>query len=138
MITQMAMLCQKQEGFRAFPYTDTTGNLTIGYGTNLKAGITTEQGSGLFYCQESANSVRLLAFDWFASLDAIRQGVVENMAYNMGVDDVLLFHRMIFSLSRHDYISAASAMLDSDWAKEVGNRATVLAQIMRSGLMPSD
>ena len=136
MIPAMEALLAQQEGFRATPYRDSRGFLTIGYGTNLDAGITRAQAEALMRCQLDANEPALLAFPWFAGLDPVRRGVVENMAYNMGVAGVLTFTDMISAIEAKDWPEAARQMLASDWAVQVGDRAKVLATIMETGVMP--
>ena len=136
MISAMQALLEQQEGFRAKPYRDSRGFLTIGFGTNLDVGITREQACALMQCQLDANEPALLAFPWFAGLDPVRRGVVENMAYNMGVAGVLTFTDMISAIEAKDWPEAARQMLASDWAVQVGDRAKVLARIMETGVMP--
>lgn len=133
----MEALLEQQEGFRANPYRDSRGFLTIGFGTNLDAGITHDQAKALMDCQLAANEAALMDYPWFAGLDEMRRGVIENMAYNMGVDGVLEFQDMIAAIEAKDWPEAAKQMLASEWAGEVGDRAQVLAEIMRTGQMPS-
>lgn len=133
MTPKMLQLLKQEEGFRAFPYRDTRGFLTIGYGTNLDAGITEEQASALLEIQIRYLSGRLSYFEWYVSLDPVRRSVIENMAYNMGVDGVLGFREMIASIEARDWRGAAAQMLNSIWAQQVGERAVVLARIMETG-----
>lgn len=136
MIPEMEALLEQQEGFQAKPYRDPRGFLTIGYGTNLDAGITREQGRALMDCQLAANEAALAVYPWFTGLDPVRRAVIENMAYNMGVDGVLGFHDMIAAIEAQDWPEAARQMRASEWRVQVGNRALVLAQIMETGVMP--
>jgi len=71
--------------------------------------------------------------DEYMDLDRIRQTVIANMTVNMGFRGVMQFKRMWAAIGRKDYAAAAREMLDSTWRKQVGNRATELAEIMRSG-----
>ena len=136
MIPAMLALLEQEEGFQAKPYRDTRGFLTIGFGTNLDAGITREQAQALVEIALRDNSERLLALSWFAGLDAVRQSVIENMTYNMGVDRLLTFHDMIAAIEAKDYPEAAHQMRASKWRVQVGDRALVLADIMEMGVMP--
>ena len=136
MLADMEALLEQQEGFCAKPYRDSRGFLTVGFGTNLDAGITRDQAGALMQCQLDANEPALLAFPWFAGLDLVRRGVIENMAYNMGVSDVLGFEDMIAAIEAKDWPEAARQMRASKWAVQVGDRAKVLAQIMETGVMP--
>lgn len=74
----------------------------------------------------------LKEYYWFTTLDDIRQKVVIDMAFNLGVNGVLSFKNMIQALKEKDYDKAAEEMLDSLWAEQVGNRADRLAKMMRT------
>ena len=136
MIPAMLALLEQEEGFQAKPYRDSRGFLTIGFGTNLDAGITREQAQALMECALRDNSARLLSLSWFAGLDAVRQSVIETMAYNMGVDGVLEFRDMIAAIEARDWPEAAQQMRASEWRVQVGDRALVLARIMETGVIP--
>ena len=136
MLPAMQSLLEQQEGFRAKPFRDSRGFLTIGNGTNLDAGITRVQAAALMQCQLDANEPALLAFPWFAGLDPVRRGVIENMAYNIGVSGVLEFKDMLAAIEAKDWPEAAHQMRASKWRVQVGDRALVLADIMETGVMP--
>jgi lysozyme len=62
-----------------------------------------------------------------------RRGVLVNMAYNLGVTGLLSFKKMLSAYKKGAFVEAAQHMLDSKWAKQVGDRAKRLAEQMRSG-----
>ena len=66
-------------------------------------------------------------------VDSIRQLVLMDMAFNMGVPRLCKFINMWAALEQHDYNKAADEMLDSKWAKQVKSRATNLAHSMQYG-----
>ena len=70
---------------------------------------------------------------WFTTLDKIRQKVIIDMAFNLGMNGLISFENMIQALVEKNYDEAADEMLDSLWAEQVGNRADRLAQMMRTG-----
>ena len=122
------------EGLRKKPYRCTEGKLTIGVGRNLDdKGISKEE--ALFLLRNDIHEVMdaLEKHEWYLALDPIRQKVVIDMAYNLGVGGLLKFRKMIAALEYGDYEGAADQMLDSRWAEQVGMRATRLAEMMRSG-----
>ena len=122
------------EGFRSKPYKCTADKLTIGYGFNLDAGIDSQLAEIILTYQASKIINTLSGFDWYDSIDSEpRKDVIVNMAFNIGISGALKFVRMINSIKLNDYHQAASEMLDSKWAKQVGGRATELAEQMRSG-----
>ncbi len=122
------------EGLKLKPYRCTAGKLTIGVGRNLDdKGISREE--ALFLLRNDIHEVMdaLEKHEWYLALDPIRQKVVIDMAYNLGVGGLLKFRKMIAALEYGDYEGAADQMLDSRWAEQVGMRATRLAEMMRSG-----
>ena len=136
MLAAMEALLEQQEEFCAKPYRDSRGFLTVGFGTNLDAGITIAQAKAMMQAQLSANEAALMDYPWFAGLDPVRRSVIENMAYNLGVLGVLEFKDMIDAIEAKDYPEAAHQMRASKWRVQVGDRALVLADIMETGVMP--
>lgn len=125
---------KEEEGFRATPYRDPRGFLTVGYGTNLEAGITRRQAEDLLRDALVDLEDELITYPWFMSLPDARQMVILDMAYNMGVGGVLTFQHMIEALQAGNWNAAAQHMLNSEWAVQVGERAQRLARIMRTGI----
>lgn len=122
------------EKYRQFPYTDSTGHLTIGIGRNLvDRGISTSEAfylldDDIFYFNNKLN--HYLSF--FGTLSENRQIVLIDMCFNLGIQALLGFKEMISALESHDYDRVAQEMLDSKWAEQVGDRAILLAEIMRT------
>jgi len=89
-------LIARHEGLRLKPYKDTVGKLTIGYGRNLDdIGITIEEAlmlleSDIMNSQKSANT-----FKWFKGLDEVRQSVVIDMIFNLGLTGFKKFRKTI-------------------------------------------
>lgn len=124
------------EGFQSKPYTDTTGHLTIGYGRNLdEVGITQAEAETLL--KNDLNNARLQCFAMFAGifqdLSGNRQDVLIEMMFNLGWRKLKGFQKMRLALERKDFDMAAVEMLNSLWAKQVGQRALDLAELMRKG-----
>lgn len=124
----------QHEGFRSKPYRDTEGVLTIGYGTNLDEGISEAEAYFLMChrltkCEADARA----SIPTFRSLSPLRQEVLVEMRYNLGLGGVLGFRKMISCLRARDFDGAAREMLDSLWARQVGQRAQTLAERMRRG-----
>lgn len=136
MNTAMRSMTMTNEGFVSTVYKDTLGYDTIGYGFLLSNGVPREVAEFWFDFIAKKNRAELLNFLWFASMDTVRQGVVENMTYNMGLSRVLEFRHMIAAIEDKNWQQASTEMLSSVWATQVGGRAVVLAAIMVSGEMP--
>ena len=123
------------EGLRLKPYRCTAGKLTIGIGRNLEdVGISNEEanflldadiGRVVFECKKH--------FPWFDGLDDVRQEVVANMVFNLGISRFREFKRMIAAIETGDYATAALEMRSSKWAAQVGERAEDLSAMMATG-----
>lgn len=123
------------EGYRDMPYTDTTGNTTIGIGHNLTAkGLTRKQINMILEddIDEALDFVYDNFYLWFPCLDDVRQRVITEMVFNIG-SKILQFKIFLGAVATGQYEKAASAMLDSLWAKQVGNRAKKLSAMMLTG-----
>lgn len=140
---------KRDEGRRLDPYVDccgkswrvcacaVKGHLTIGYGRNLDAfGITPEEAELLLDHDEARKLAAVReALPWAESeLSAPRFAVLVNMAFNMGIGGLLAFKKMLAAVRAGDFPRAATEMLDSKWAAQVGIRANRLADQMRSGV----
>lgn len=76
---------------------------------------------------------RLNNLTWYHSIDESRQIIIQSMCYQMGVDGVLKFRKMIDALSRGHWNEAASQALDSLWARQTPKRAHRHAEVLRNG-----
>ncbi|MBR7900866.1 glycoside hydrolase family protein [Burkholderia multivorans] len=124
----------RDEGRRLKPYVDTVGKTTIGVGRNLTdVGISDAECDTMLSNDIDRTIAWLdLNLSWWRQLDAVRQRVVINMAFNMQ-GKLLTFVNTLAAMKRGDYAAAADGMLASKWAGQVGARATRLAAMMRSG-----
>lgn len=148
-----------KEGFKSKPYLDTMGKYTIGYGRNLTdkglsdveldflgityvanfqdlirglsvRGITEDQGKYLCRNDIAEATHGASTFTWFVKLSPIRQDVVTEMVFNMGLKKLKGFVHTIEFIEAGQFFAAADQMLRSAWAEEVGARATELAFMM--------
>ena len=143
------------EGLELLPYKDTLNIDTIGIGRNLEHrglseeelahigkdisdicewGITKEQA---YYLAE--NDVKIVEKEvcekhpCVLELDEVRQRVIIDMAFNMGVPRLNKFVKMWKAIDEQDFSEAKVQMLDSRWANQVGNRAVRLSNAMDTG-----
>lgn len=122
------------EGLDLFPYKDGFGNWTIGYGRNLSAnGISVEEAIYLFQhdIQTAADDVVALVPDIEEHPESVMRALI-NMAFNMGRSRLSEFKLMLAALKARDYATAAAEALNSKWARQVGNRAQRVANLIRS------
>jgi lysozyme len=137
------------EGLRLVPYRDTAGKLTIGYGHNLEA----KPLSWLRASSPIPKKVAELILDmdvddalhsldvylpWWRTLDDVREQVLAEMAFNMGVDDdprngLDSFKNTLLAIREGRWREAQEGMLNSKWAGQVHGRAIELANMMLTG-----
>lgn len=122
------------EGLRLKPYRDSVGKLTLGIGRNLDdVGISEAEAEYLLgndIDRTIADLNRLLP--WWQGLDDTRRRVLLNMGFNLGVPGLLKFKNTLQAVQDGRYQDAAKGMLASKWARQVGDRAKRLAEMMRS------
>lgn len=125
---------KRHEGLRLKPYPDTVGKLTIGYGRNLTdVGISESEAEILLQNDIHAAQLAAGSLQIYPYLDEVRQRVLVEMVFNLGLRGVLTFKRMFAALDKGDFVAASVEMIDSNWADQVGLRAMRLAQMMRTG-----
>ena len=140
MESELIRQLKRDEGTRATAYTDSMGWLTIGVGRLIDsrkpgAGLRPDEIDYLLH-NDIADRVQALtkALPWFAKLDQARQGVLINMAFQLGMDGLLAFRQTLGLVRDGKYAEAAVQMLKSKWATtQTPERAKRLAEQMRTG-----
>lgn len=127
---------KRDEGLNLKPYADTEGKVTIGYGHNLTDNGITQEMADLLLVDDIHKTQQALskALPWTDKLDGARLAVLQNMAFNIGVHGLLTFRIFLTHVQAGRWQLAAAAMLESEWATQVGKRANRLAQQMDVGL----
>ena len=123
------------EGRRARIYLDSVGKVTGGVGRNLTDRPFSEDEMDLMLKNDIKGAARDLdrRLPWWRQMSEARQNVLANMCFNMGIDRLLGFVKALDLMRASRYDAAAAEMLDSKWAKQVGDRADRLAATMRKG-----
>ena len=144
------------EGLRLQVYKDTLGIDTIGIGRNLEdRGITKEEldwmdipnmdaiyeygiteADAMYLAKNDVQIVEeelVRAHPCVEDLDSVRQLVLMDMAFNMGVPRLRKFQKMWNAVHEKKFDIAAKEMLDSRWAIQVKSRSTKLAHAMHHG-----
>ena len=134
---------RRDEGVMRSPYNDTMGIPTVGVGHNLRAKPLPD---GWKYPLNDVQVDSLLDDDledvfhdlgrnlpWWTDLNDVRQRVLANMAFNLGIGELLGFRNTLIAMRQGKYDAAADGMLNSVWAAQVKGRATRLADRMRKG-----
>lgn len=138
LVDKIAAQLRRDEGLKLTAYRDTRGFLTIGYGRLIDSrkggGITAEEALHLL-SNDIALRQRLILhhLPWSATLDEARQGVLLNMAFQLGVPGLLRFKRMLRACADQHFADAAEEMRQSEWAKQTPQRCRRLATQMETG-----
>jgi len=146
----------EHEGMVLNVYKDTLGIDTIGIGRNLKdRGISKEELAYLDIPNIDAvyqhgiteadarflamNDIKIVEDELcrvhtcVEELDSVRQLILMDMAFNMGVPRLCKFKKMWNAIHEGNFEAASYEMLDSRWARQVGRRANKLSDAMKSG-----
>lgn len=130
----------RHEGCILHAYKDSLGFWTIGIGRLIDV----RKGGGI----SQAEADDLLSHDidrvtkglvslyptWFPALDPVRQSVLVNMAFNLGIAELAKFTHTILAVADGDYLKAAAAMMATKpWSQQVGARAVELSTQMQTG-----
>ena len=122
------------QGLQLKPWPWGQGRVTIGYGRDLYGVGISEAEAGILLDNDIQGVYRQLqGRPWFDEQNPIRQQVLIDMGFNLGLPRLLHFKKMLTALLNQDHIEAARQMLDSRWAVQVGGRAERLAAMMRQG-----
>jgi lysozyme len=146
MTETLADRIERHEGFEPYPKADNRfkgTSLVIGFGHD----ITPQQAAGQY-----ANGVgygealSILEADiancateaqnrlpFYENLSPVRQDVVLEMIFQLGIDGVLKFHDMIAALEAGDWAEAAKQMTNSQWHAQTPARCEELAALMAAG-----
>jgi lysozyme len=124
------------EGIRQWVYFDSLGNATIAIGRCIahgNEGISVDEAFYLLRNDIDKCYRSLSEYVWFKYLNDVRQGVLIELCFNIGLGGLLEFQGMIHALEAKDYATAAKEMLASRWATQVHQRANDMAAWMEKG-----
>ncbi len=125
---------KEHEGFRSKPYPDPLTNAepyTFGYGMTY---ITEEEANWIL--RNRVAKIRMALQDkyiFFNRLSEARQEILIEMVYQLGLNGLSKFKKMLQALMKGDYDKASKEMLESKWAGQTPNRANELAEKMKKG-----
>lgn len=141
---QLVLELRRDEDVRYSPYNDSRGYLTVGVGHLITRPLplpdgwtyplTDEQVDSLLESDLAAVYAGLnSALPWWTTLNDVRQRVLCNMCFNLGLTKLLGFKNTLAAMRQGHYADAAKGMLSSAWASQVGQRAVRLANMMTTG-----
>lgn len=134
---------QRDEGLRLTAYPDPISGgepWTIGYGhtgPDVHPGLVwTEAQAESALGLDVGRTCRALDAElpWWRGLDDLRQDVLANMAFNMGVGKLESFDTFLAFVKAGKYAAAALDLQGTAWAKEVPERAGRLIAQMRTDI----
>ena len=119
---------KQEEGFSGTVYKCTEGFDTVGYGSRMP--ITKEEAELLLEHRLKAMKDQLTSYLYDLDIKPEAWDILFNMAYQLGVNGVLKFKKMIEALRVKNYKEASKQGLDSLWAKQTPQRANRLMKRM--------
>ena len=119
-LNKLKQSVKKSENVKLKVYLCPKKKHTIGYGRNLDdRGITMLEAEAML--ERDLLDTKLELEDkikFFHKLDDIRQNVLIEMAYNMGVPHLLEFKNTLKFMEKSDFINASKEMLNSKWHRD--------------------
>ena len=123
------------EGVEHKVYKDTEGIETIGVGRNLRdRGLSDDEidyllANDIAICEQDLDK----ALPWWRGLDDVRQRVLCDLIFNLGLPRLLGFKKTLEHIKNEAWHDASIEMLDSKCARQVGKRADRLSEMIRTG-----
>ena len=125
--------CKVSEGFRPTVYLDTVGKRTIGYGCNLDAGWSEWLAAQVLALQLQEAEADCDGQPWYTAADAVRQSVLVELRFEMGLGGLLQFHEMLAACEAQDWAMAGAQLQASAWFTQVGTRGPPLVRLLANG-----
>jgi len=123
------------EGRRSYPYVDSVGKTSIGVGRNLDDKGLRESEIDFLLENDIAEALdEAEKLSYWDDLDNVRQLIVADMVFNMGLPRFKGFINTNQALREGDYKKAAEEMKDSKWFRQTGRRAFRLVAAMKTGI----
>lgn len=119
----------------------TEDGILVGYNYNItKNGISEEAASIIAERIVDGHREKLESYEWFNSLDGVRQDAVLNLSFNLGVGGFLKFKGTINRLAAGDYEGASRTLLYTSrgsktlYYRQVKGRAKEMAEQIKTGI----
>ena len=138
MIANLTDQLRRDEGEVLHAYSDHLGFLTLGVGRLIDrrkgGGITQDESAYLL-----SNDIRsktgevIMALPWSAHIDPVRFGVLQNMAFQMGINGLLGFKNTLKFIEAGEYERAGVNMRASKWHSQTPARCERLIKQLITG-----
>jgi len=137
MSEQLREMLKRHEGVRSFVYLCSEGYETIGVGRNIAdSGLGLSDDEVDYLLDNDIKRVRDELTDeyyWFGALNDARQEAMIDISFNLGQTRLRGFKKALDAMSTEDFDRAADEFMDSKWSEQVGNRATEVTEMIRTG-----
>ena len=142
-MSKLTEMLRRHEGVESHAYLCSQDFMTIGVGRNVDAGDD-GRARGLGLSDDEVDYLlkndigRVIQeldgeYSWFSELNEARSDAMVDISFNLGQTRLRGFKKALEAMSSGDWEEASRQFLDSRWAKQVGSRATELAEIIRVG-----
>jgi len=132
-----ADMIKRHEGLRHNIYLDTEGVPTGGWGHAFHLGSELPFDVCLrLFNHDFGNAIKDVEFiqkKFGLDINGVREGVLIDMAFQLGRAKLLEFKKMLAALCIDDFDEAAAQILDSKAAKQCPSRYKELATLMKKG-----
>lgn len=130
-------MLRRHEGVRDKVYMCSAGYETIGVGRNISEsglGISDDEidymlNNDINRCREELSK----EYFWFNTLDMVRKEALIDLSFNIGQTRLRGFVKALAYMAENNFEKAGDEFYDSRWAKQVGDRALELCQMIKSG-----
>jgi lysozyme len=140
---KLKKLITMQEGYRQFPYDDATGlsvqaphgKITIGIGRNIQdKGIDITEADKMLEDDLNYLVPKLkAALPYFDNLGDVRQGVLVDIAFNLGFNGLMEFKNMLALIEQQKFHEASLELLNSKAANQLPRRYKDNATMLDAG-----
>jgi len=136
-MNRLVEMLRRHEGVRDKVYMCSAGYETIGVGRNISEsglGLSDEEidyllNNDINRCREELSK----EYFWFNTLDVVRKEALIDLSFNIGQTRLRGFVKALSYMAENNFEKAGDEFYDSRWAKQVGDRALELCQMIKSG-----
>jgi lysozyme len=131
-------MLRRHEGVRSHAYKCSEDMVTVGVGRNIdeNGGLGLSEDEIDYLLENDIARVRQELTDtyfWFPALNEARQDAMIDISFNLGQTRLRGFVKAVEAMSREQFDIAADEFMDSRWSQQVGNRATEVTEMIRTG-----
>lgn len=136
-MTRLINMLKRHEGVRDKVYMCSAGYETIGVGRNISEsglGLSEDEidyllSNDIKRCREELT----VEYDWFSTLDSVRQEALIDLSFNIGQTKLRKFVKALGHMASGNYDEAGQEFYRSRWAEQVGDRSLEICQMISSG-----